>query len=205
MAQKAIELLNQSEDDTDLRSSILAWLQTLGILFSSAEESVLPGWGPHYKITQEQFRHIAEVTIPYHPDWFPDLAHPLQYAAPGLFVAFLADNGRYHLTTVVEVKGTEGTPVLLSIGGVGKGWYNLEGRRTTKEGTAFQGSAYAGQISPVDSALLATIERQQLLLEIMGYHKQRFGEDGTIHAASTSTLRTIRDILADVEHEDKAV
>lgn len=201
IAQKAIELLNQSLEAPE---SLLDWFRSLGItpLFT---ESLLPGCGDQYYLPQEQFKEIAEMEITIHPDWFLDPAHPLQHAAPGLYVAFLGDNGRYVITTVVEVKAPKrGAPSLLAIEGWGKGWYSEDGQRTTKDGHPFQGSAYAGKIFPVNDAIHATIERQKLLSEITGYHQADFGRGGPIHNASIPTLRVIRDMLLVHEHSEQS-
>ena len=190
---QALDLLNQSAGgDEDF--SITKWLQNRGIT-PTIHEEMFAGLGKRYSLTREQVLQAAEVESPL-PKWFQEMQHPLQYAVPGLYVIFLADNGRYVLTTVCEVKaGQKETPPLLAIEGLGKGWCDQDGKRTTKDGRPFQGSAYAGQLIPVDSAALERIERQQLLTEITGYHQSFFREGGAIHKASLPTLHLIQDVL----------
>jgi hypothetical protein len=196
MAQKALELFNQSAENSEMSLSIKAWFQQHGIT-PRPNEHLLIEWENRYTLTKEQFSQIAEVEIPDQPSWFPDpLDHPLLYAAPGLYVAFVLDNGKYIITMVTEVKMiNRGTMTLLGLEGPGKGWYSIDGVRVTKEGQRYQGSAYAGKIVPVNDELLDLIERQELLALLTGYHQAPFRPGGTIHAASTQTLRMVRDLL----------
>jgi len=194
IAQWGVERLNQSVEGTEISLDVKAWFQSLGISLLANEEMFVE-WGNRYSLTLEQVRQVAELEMPT-PSWFMEPDHPLQYAVPGLYVSFLLSSGLYTITTVIETRTIKkGDLTLLGIDGMGKGWYNPEGLRTTKEGQIFQGSAYAGRIFPVNDALLTLIERQALLKEITGYHQAYFQEGGTLHTTSIEALRQIAELL----------
>ena len=195
-ALRAAQVLSDALSGINTETGVQARMQAFFASVWHTEPDVRSeGMLKRVTLTREQLDAVGALAPDALPDlgiWFREpLEHPMQYAECGMSVAILDVTKHYSIRQISATRRLGKTDAVQ----IASYWFSLDGVHITQSGEPSKRQTGIEAVLPLTPLIVEEIERQNILVELTGYHRASVGRNPLLYQAPLHVVRTVRHLL----------